>query len=105
MDAKITWTGGKRYVPIDLEASNEVGYTVFDYSRAYNERFKDYFRLDAKIGYRFNTLGTSHYIYVDVRNVLNTKNIFQHVYNSQDKEIATMYQMTMFPNLYYKIEF
>jgi hypothetical protein len=104
-DAKLTWTGGKRYIPIDLAASSEAGYTVFDYDQAYNQRYKDYLRLDAKVGYRFNTFGTSHYIYLDVRNVLNTKNIFQYLYNPHSQSITTMYQLTMLPNLYYKIEF
>ncbi len=105
MDSKITYGGGRRYIPIDLATSITEGQTTFDESRAYEQRYKDYFRWDIKIGYRMNLLSTSHYLLLEFMNVLNTKNEYMHLYDPVNKEIASIYQYAFLPNLIYKIEF
>ena len=34
IDGRVTWAGGLRMIPVDLEASRQAGNTVRDYSRA-----------------------------------------------------------------------
>ncbi|MCD4711155.1 MAG: TonB-dependent receptor, partial [Bacteroidales bacterium] len=46
VDIKGVLAGGRRYVPIDVEASLEQGLEVRDWSRAYLDRYDDYFRTD-----------------------------------------------------------
>ncbi len=105
LDSKITYGGGRRYIPIDLAGSVTNGQTAYDESKAYEKRYKDYFRWDIKIGYRMNLLSTSHYLLLDFMNVLNTKNEYMHLYDPVDKKIASIYQYSFLPNLIYKIEF
>jgi len=104
-DTKITWTGGARYVPIDLDASIAAQQTVRDDDRAYAKRYKDYFRADFKITVAFNGKRASHSLAVDLQNLFNTKNIFSVNYNPQTQQVETKYQLGFLPLMYYRVEF
>lgn len=104
-DSKITWTGGARYVPIDIDASSAANETVRDYSRAYEEKYRDYFRLDMKATITFNGKRASHSLALDFQNVTNTKNVFSQNYDVATQSIVTKYQLGFLPLLYYKVEF
>jgi hypothetical protein len=104
-DSKITWTGGARYVPIDLDSSAVVGETVRDYSRAYEEKYKDYFRMDIKATITFNGKRASHSLALDFQNVFNTKNVFAQNYNPETNAVETKYQLGFLPLVYYRVEF
>lgn len=105
IDAKIAYLGNRRYIPIDFAASQSAGYQVLDYDQAYVERYKDFFKLDFKVGLRLNLPKTTHHIIFDVTNVLNTQNVWQDVYSSYDNKKATMYTYGRMPNFIYRIEF
>ncbi|MBI1287934.1 MAG: TonB-dependent receptor [Flavobacteriales bacterium] len=104
-DTKITWTGGMRYVPIDLDASKLEGTTVRDASRAFEEKYKNYFRMDFKISFAFNGKRASHSLAFDLQNIFNTKNIFSQSYNPQTQQVETKYQLGFLPLVYYRVEF
>ena len=104
-DSKITWTGGARYVPIDIDSSIVVQETIRDFSRAYEERFKDYFRMDLKATFTFNGKKASHSLAFDFQNIFNTKNVFSRNYNPESGEVETKYQLGFLPLLYYRVEF
>jgi hypothetical protein len=105
IDAKIAYLGNRRYIPIDFAESQRIGYQVLDYDQAYVERYKDFFKLDFKVGLRLNLPKTTHHIIFDVTNVLNTQNVWQDVYSSYDNKKATMYTYGRMPNFIYRIEF
>ena len=104
-DGRITLVGGRRFIPVDLVQSRIQGYEVPDEEDAYKSRLNNYFRLDYKFGFRFNRQKVFHYIVVDIMNVLNTKNIFQKVYNPKTNDIYNVYQYGILPNIFYRIEF
>ena len=105
MGAKITWAGGRRYTPIDLDAS-EVAYdAVYDYSQRNEMQYKDYFRLDLSIKYRINAKNIGHEFGLDLVNVLNTKNFFKEEYNPVLKQGYTETQLGFLPIFYYRIDF
>ena len=104
-DSKITWTGGARYVPIDMDSSMAVGATVRDHTRAYEEKYKDYFRMDVKATITFNGKRASHSLAFDFQNVFNTKNIFSQNYNPDTQQVETKYQLGFLPLVYYRVEF
>ena len=104
-DTKITWTAGNRFVPIDLETSKLLGETVRNESRAYEEKYKDYFRTDIKVSYIFNGRKASHSLAFDFQNVFNTKNVFNQFYDPSTGEIETKHQLGFLPLLYYRVEF
>lgn len=104
-DSKITWTGGARYVPIDIDSSVVVGETVRDYSRAYEAKYKDYFRMDIKATITLNGKRASHSLALDFQNVTNTKNVFAQNFNTDTGAIDTKYQLGFLPLVYYRVEF
>jgi hypothetical protein len=104
-DTRITWTGGRRYVPVDMDASRVQGDAVYDLSRAYEPRYKDYFRWDIKVSFAFNGKRASHSLALDFQNILNTKNIFSQYYDPATQAIETKYQLGFLPLAYYRVEF
>ncbi len=105
LDGRISYIGGRSHSPILLEESRAAGYTITDDTRAYEERYSNYFRADLKLGVRMNYSSTSHTIGIDVFNVTDQKNVFKYVYNPATRNVEKMYQYLFFPNIYYKLQF
>ncbi len=109
--AKYTHGGGKRYSPIDTAATIADGASVIiDGARRNIYQFRDYSRLDLKIGLRINTKKTTHEISIDIANVLDTKNVLKESYfddpdNPGSKIFAEEYQLGRLPNFWYKFNF
>jgi outer membrane receptor protein involved in Fe transport len=107
---KITWAGGGRYSPADIAASNAIGELVEVDSLRNTLKFKNYFRLDLKIGLSANRKKVTHEIGLDLVNVLNTKNILTLTYDPDPRDpsknpIREDYQLGFLPLFYYKIDF
>ncbi len=97
--------GGRRYIPIDLDASNLSGKAVYDLNRVYEEKFDDYFRVDAKVSFTLQGKKITQVWAADVQNILNTQNVFQQLYDAESQSIKTEYQLGLFPVGQYKIMF
>lgn len=104
-DIKFVWSGGSRLTPIDVEKSKTQGITVFDLDNRYTEKSPDYFKINFKIGYRKNNKKSSHYIFLDLQNITNHKNIASQYYNPIKNEIFTYYQLGFLPILNYRVQF
>ena len=104
-DTKFTLNGGQRYIPIKLEESKIQNKTVYDFDNAFNPQHKDYLRIDLKIGYKKNGKKITQEWSINFQNIINRKNVFQQVYNSQTKAIETRYQTGFLPIAQYKIMF
>ena len=105
IDAKVTYAGGKRYIPIDVAASSAAGKTMFNLNEVYTHRFHDYFRADLKAGIRINSKKITQEISFNIQNIFNTKNVFQEIYDNINKNVKTEYQLGLFPVGSYKIMF
>lgn len=105
VDIKATWAGGRRYTPIDIEASIANGRAVHFEDRAFTGRYKDYFRADLKIMYRMQRRKSTHEFGIDMQNVSNNKNIYNQHYDERTQRIVTEYQIGFFPIPQYRILF
>ena len=105
IDAKITYAGGKREVPIDINASRIQGSAVYIESKAYETKLKDYFRTDVKISYKRNGRKITQEFSVDVQNITGNKNIFQRTYDPLKQNLRTEYQIGLFVIPQYRILF
>lgn len=105
IDAKVTWAGGQRYTPIDLEASRQRGETVFQSERAYSGQYRDYFRADLRIGYKRAGAKTTQEWAFDVQNLSNRDNPFGQSFNAATGEIEQRPQLGLFPMMLYRISF
>jgi hypothetical protein len=105
IDIKLTTAGGKRYTPINSEASKAAGYEIRVDEKAFSEQFRNYFRTDLKLTYRINTLGAGHEFFINIDNLFNTKNVFSQVYDVDKNQLSYIYQLGIFPTFQYKIYF
>jgi hypothetical protein len=104
-DIKITTAGGKRYTPIDENASKLAGQAILIKNQAYSKQFKNYFRTDFKVTYRFNGFGKTQEFFLNLDNVFNTKNVFTQIYSTRTNKLEYVYQLGLFPTFQYKIFF
>lgn len=106
LDFKYTNAGGRAYTPINLTASNAAGREVLS-TDTYSAYYDNYFRMDLKLGYTINSAKRklSQTVSLDIQNVTNHKNVFSQSYNGGSKSIQTTYQLGLFPNVVYKLQF
>ena len=103
---KLTVAGGKRYTPIDEEASADAGETVFKDDLRNSEQFIPYFRADLKLQYRINTPGLTHEAGLDLINLTDRANILKLTYMpGAEPPVQKVYQMGFLPIFYYRISF
>jgi TonB dependent receptor/Carboxypeptidase regulatory-like domain len=104
-DIRNVWSGGMRYIPIDLSASIASNQQVYDWSNAYRDKFNDYLRLDIRIGFKKNSKHITEEWGLDLQNVTNHQNVFSQQYNPLTHSISTVYQRAFFPMMLYRINF
>jgi len=100
-----TYAGGKRYTPIDVQASILAKNEIVDGTKAYSLQYPDYFRIDAKPGYRLNTKKLTHEFSIDIQNVTRHLNVFQQSYDIKNETIKTDYQLKFFVIPQYRLLF
>jgi hypothetical protein len=106
---KATYAGGQRYGYVDIAQTETYHELVFESEGFNTRRFRNYFRLDLKVNWKFNAKKTTHEIGLDLVNLLNTKNILSLAYapNLADpsvEPIAEKRQLGFLPLFYYKID-
>ncbi len=107
VDLRFTTHGGLPYIPIDLEASQQLGYETLDMERAFYERTGVYNRLDLRVGVRLNhrKKRISHHLYVEVINLPQFRNQAGEAYLADQQRIVRTKQFGLFPNIMYQIRF
>jgi hypothetical protein len=105
IDFRCTYSGGKRYVPINLPASIAANDEIKDGTYAFVNQYPNYFRLDVKPGYRFNSKKITHEFSIDIQNITRNQNVFQQTYDITNKQIKTDYQLKFFVLPQYRILF
>ena len=104
-DGKFVLAGGQRYIPVDIDASNESGKTIYRYDRAYEPQLPYYMRIDLKAWMKVNRQKTTHELGFEARNITDRKNIYQYRYDYNVKNMVTTYQTGILPLAYYRITF
>ena len=97
--------GGRRVIPHDEEKTLQEGENVYFYDRAYEERLADYFRLDARVDYKYNGSKVRHEVGLDIVNITNRPNEWERRYNDQSNQIEMIYQQGIFFYIFYRINF
>lgn len=105
LDSKTVLAGGKRYLPIDFEASITQNTEVKDWNHAYEEKYNPYFRTDIRIGIKMNGKKFSQEWGFDLKNLTNYKSIFTEGYDVSKQEVYQVYQQGFFPMFLYRIQF
>ena len=71
---RIIYNGGHRYSPLNFEASMDEMDLVPDFENFNSLQIPNYFRIDTRVAYQFNTSKTAGTISLDIQNVLNKTN-------------------------------
>ncbi|MDP2387856.1 MAG: TonB-dependent receptor [Bacteroidota bacterium] len=105
LNFKSVWVGGRRYTPIDLNASVFAGETRYVFEQTYAKKNPDYYRLDMRLSCKRNFKKITSTLALDIQNVTNRKNVGGQFYNNEKQSIDYWYQATLIPILSYRIEF
>jgi hypothetical protein len=105
INVRTTWTGGGRHTPILLNESIAAGEAIYDETRIWGAKYKDYFRSDLRIGLKLNGKKVTQEWGFELQNITNRDNIFTEDYNATAEKISTTYQIGFLPIFLYKILF
>jgi len=106
LNMKITYAGGLRYIPFDVEQTGPSGFVqVFDQGRAYEESRNDYFRLNGRLGYKLIMKKFSAELAIDLMNITNHKDIFTEHFNSSTGEMEYAWQFSFMPIGFLRFQF
>lgn len=105
VDAKATYAGGQRYVPIDLEKSAQAHAAVWDNENAYSVKFRNYFRADIRVAYKIENKKISQEMAFDIQNISNNKNPLYMNYNAKTGKEEVVNQLGLFPMVQYRVVF
>ncbi len=105
LDTRTVYSGGKRYIPVDLDASILNEYISYNFQFSYESQFADYFRTDFRIGFKLNGKRLNQEWAVDLQNLTGHQAPFQQAFDSNRKEIYYSYQQGFYPMFLYRIQF
>jgi hypothetical protein len=105
LDGSIAHGGGKRYTPIDVQASREQGETVYQLDKPYTKQFKDYFRADLQLSLKVNGENVTQKFGFDIQNITDRKNPLRQNFNPSSGTVETINQTGRLPVAQYRIEF
>jgi hypothetical protein len=90
--------GGRRYTPLDVEASAQQMKVIYDEARLNTRQYTPYSRVDAKVGMLYNAKAITHMLSLDFRNVFDAKNIYEQLELPPNGEVftCTVYQLRFF---------
>ena len=105
-DLKTVWAGGKRYIPIDIDAS------VAQQAKRYATgampikiNMMTISGLDLRLGIRMNNKKFSQEWGIDLQNITGYRSIFMEGFDPKKGEIYKVYQQGFVPMFLYRIRF
>lgn len=122
---RVSYAGGRRYTPLDLEASIEKQEKVTVDSLAFTNQFPNYFRTDLKLTLTINRPKFSHEFGLDLLNIvpirrsdpeddrpidcrnnwgISTLNPLSITFDPSSQSIRREYQLSFLPVVYYRLE-
>ncbi len=105
INTKLTFMGGPRYTPIDLDASIAAGETVRTEDQPFSQKADNLFIPNISIGTRRNRPKSTHEFKIDIQNVANNQAVVEEYYVAATQSISRSYQLAMFPTISYSINF
>lgn len=103
ISTRVLYLGGLRESPI-IPTLLAPG-TIYDQSKAFENKLKDYFRLDLRLNWRKNKKNYTRTIAIDIQNLFNVQNEAYHYYDHIKEKVTTQYQLGLIPVLVYRIDF
>ena len=102
---RVTLSGGRPYVPYDKEETVRQGRVVYDWDRAYQERYEDYFRTSFRFGIRRNNKKVNTELIFDLQYRANYTYVYLYRIDVVTGEIVKNYKMGFYPMSTIRIQF
>lgn len=102
---RLSWAGGQPYIPFDQEATVESRQVVYDWNRAYQEKYEDYLRGSFRVGLRRNEQGLNMQFYIDLQYRANYSYVYLYRIDVVTGEIVKTYKMGVYPLGVWRIQF
>lgn len=105
VNIKMTQTGGRRYIPIDLEKSIAEKRQVYKWDEAFDHQMSNYFRMDFQLVYKINRPRYSLEWRLDIQNLTNRRNAGWYYYVPTTETIKLKKQIGIIPLLSCRVDF
>jgi len=102
---RVTWAGGRPYVPYDQEETVKQGEVVYDRKNAYQPRFPDYLRSSLRIGLRRNEKKFNMEFYFDLQYRANYTYIYYYRIDVLTGDIYKEYRLGFYPMAVVRVQF
>jgi hypothetical protein len=101
---RVIYNGGYHESPVDVSLSQSLGHTIYNEQYAFENKLKDYFRVDFRIVIRKNKAKISQQWALDIQNLTGIENEQYHYYDSVKKAVTVKKQLGLIPILSWRIE-
>ncbi len=105
LNGKFFFNGGRRYIPLNKEATFAQDDEVWQYDKAFDNRLDHVFQFNFTATYKINRPKVSHELFLDIVNFTNNKAKISESYNEYNREVEYSEQLNMIPNFMYRIYF
>lgn len=102
---RLSYQGGDRYSPINLDASKKEEDAIYDENKAFSKQLSPAFLLHFNVSYKINKKNLSHEFAIKVLNATSYKDYQGHRYNFKTYLVDPEREAVIIPNISYKIEF
>ena len=106
VNGRLTYTGGYRVMPVDLDASRVAGETRFITTNGWSQQLPGYFRLDLRVYWKRNLGNRRNSTFaMDFQNATMQKNVAYYFYDPYTDQVEKKLQLGLIPNASWRLEF
>lgn len=105
ISTKLSYSGGNRYTPLDLETSRQVGYGKYFNDNPYGKKGDNVFVMNVGASLQVNRKKVAHILKLEVLNTTNNQARIGEYYDSYTQTIGYDTQLEIIPNIIYQIQF
>jgi hypothetical protein len=105
LNGGVQWRNGIRDQRILLDASQAVGFTVYESDGDFAIQLEDYLRVDLRIYWRNEKSGKTSTWSLDIQNLFGKENAFLHVYDPFLQTVRQTKQLGIIPVLSWRVDF
>lgn len=105
LSTKLSYAGGNRYTPLDLETSQHLGYSNYFTGNPYGKKGESVFVMNIGASLQINRNKMAHIFKLEILNTTNNQSKIGEYYDSHTQSIAYDTQLEIIPNIIYQIQF
>jgi len=94
---RVTWAGGSPYIPYNKKETVDQKKVVYNWNRAYEERYNDYFRSSFRFGFRRNSKKFSTEFILDLQYRANYTYVYLYRIDIVTGDIVPNFKMGFYP--------